>query len=110
MRRFREMTGVERLEEFLRKQRLQWLGLVERTDEERSPVKALHLEVDGTKTGRPKKRWKEVLKWDVIARSLQRLYAKDREIWRLGSKNRRTPACAEHLLGPKNRKHIPGAK
>ena len=44
-----EMTGVERLEVFLREQRLRWLGHVERIDEERGPVKALHLEVDGTK-------------------------------------------------------------
>ena len=47
--KIREMTGVERLEEFLREQRLRWLGHLERMDEERGPVKALHLEVDGTK-------------------------------------------------------------
>ena len=40
--KIREMTGVERLEEFLRKQRLRWLGHVERMDKERGPVKALH--------------------------------------------------------------------
>ena len=34
----REMTGVERLEEFLRLQRLLWLGHVERMDEERGLV------------------------------------------------------------------------
>ena len=50
------MAGVERLEEFLKKQRLRWLGHVEGIDEECGPVKALHLEVDGTKKGRPKKR------------------------------------------------------
>ena len=44
-----EMMGVERLEEFLREQTLRWLGHVERMDEERGSVKALHLEVDGTK-------------------------------------------------------------
>ena len=49
-----EMTSVERLEEFLREQRLQWLGHVKRMDEERGPVEALHLEVDGTKKERPK--------------------------------------------------------
>ena len=73
------MTGVERFEEFLREQTLRWLGHVERMDEERVPVKALHLEVNGTKTGRPKRRWKEVLKCAMIDRALQRLDAQDRE-------------------------------
>ena len=39
-----------------------------RMDEERAPVKALHLEVDETKKGRPKKGWKEVLECDMTAR------------------------------------------
>ena len=43
------------MEEFLRKKRLRWLGHVERMDEERGPVEALLLEVDGTKKGRSKK-------------------------------------------------------
>ena len=43
------MMSVERLEEFQREQRLQWLGHVERMDEERDPVKAPLLEVDGSK-------------------------------------------------------------
>ena len=47
--KIREMTGVERSEEFLREQKLRWLGHVKRMDEERGPVKALHLEVKGTK-------------------------------------------------------------
>ena len=41
--KIREMTGVER---FLREQRLQRLRYVERMDEERSPVKTLHLSVE----------------------------------------------------------------
>ena len=67
-----------RLEEFLKEKRLRWLGHVERMDEERGPVKALFLEVDGTKKERPKKRWKEVLECDMTARGLQRLDAQDR--------------------------------
>ena len=56
--KIREMTGVVRLEEFLREQKLRWLGHVERMDEERGPgpVKALLLEFNGTKKGRSKKR------------------------------------------------------
>ena len=109
--KIREMTGVVRLEEFLREKRLQWLGHVKRMDEERGPVKALLLEVDGTKKGRPKKRWKEVLECDMTARGLQRLDAQDRERWQLGCKNQLTLACGDRLLGSRNRrKHISGAK
>ena len=54
--KIREMTGVVRLEQFLREKRLRWLGHVERMDEERGPAKAQLLEVDGTKKRRPKKR------------------------------------------------------
>ena len=109
--KIREMTGVVILEEFLREKRLRWLGHVERMDEERGPVKALLLEVDGTKKGRPKKRWKEVLECDMTARGLQRLDAQDRERRRLGCKNQLTPACGEPLLGSRNRRNnIPGAK
>ena len=73
--KIREMTDVERLEEFLREQRLRWLGHVERMNEERGPVKALHFEVCGTNKGKPKKRWNEVLESDLIARGLQKLDA-----------------------------------
>ena len=54
--KIREMTGVVRLEEFLREKRLRWLGHLERMDEERGPVKALLLEVDGTKKKEDRKR------------------------------------------------------
>ena len=105
------MTGVVRLEEFLREKRLRWLGHVERMDEERGPVKALLLEVDVTKKGRPKKRWKEILECDMTARGLQRLDAQDCERWRLCCKNQLIPACGEPLLGSRNRrKYIPGAR
>ena len=39
--KIREMTDVERLEKFLREQRLRWLEHVEKMDEERGAVKAL---------------------------------------------------------------------
>ena len=80
-------------------------------DEERGPVKTLVLEVKGTKKGRPKKRWKEVLECDMTARGLQRLDAQDRERWRVRCKNQLTLACRKPLLGSRNRrKHIPGVK
>ena len=53
--KIRKMTGVVRLVEFLREKRLRWLGHVERMDEERGLVKALLLEVDGTKKRKTEK-------------------------------------------------------
>ena len=38
----REITGVDEMKEFLRGQRLRWLGHVEIMDESRGPAKALH--------------------------------------------------------------------
>ena len=37
--RIREMTGVEKIEKFLREQRLRWFGHREKMDDERAPVK-----------------------------------------------------------------------
>ena len=35
-----KMTDIEKVEEFLREQRLRWFGHKERIDDERAPVKA----------------------------------------------------------------------
>ena len=102
--KIREMTGVESIDEFLREQRLQWLGRVERMDKESGPAKTLHFNLDGTKTHRPKKRWKEVVEQDMTARGLQRINAQDCTQWRLRCKNRLIPACREDLSGSKRRK------
>ena len=50
------ITGEERLEKFLREQRLRWLGHVERIDEGRGPVEALHLKLVGKKKAEKKKK------------------------------------------------------
>ena len=52
-----ELTGANELKEFLRGQRLRWLGHVERMDENRGPAKAPHFQMDGSKKGRLKNRW-----------------------------------------------------
>ena len=51
----RELTGVDEMKEFLRGQRLRWLGHVERMDENRGPAKALHFQMDGSKKGKTQK-------------------------------------------------------
>ena len=92
-----EMTKVERIEKFLQEQRLHWLDHVKRMGKERGPVKTLHLTLKGSIKGRPKKRWKEVVEQDVADRGLKRTDAQDCMLWRLGCKNRLTPACREVL-------------
>ena len=37
--KIQEMTDVEKLEEFLKEQKLRWIGNVERVGKERGPVK-----------------------------------------------------------------------
>ena len=66
------------------------------------PVKALDLEVDGSK--KEQRDGKEVLKYDMIARGLQRLNAQDRERWQPCCKNRLPHACGENLMGFRNRR------
>ena len=51
------MRDVEKIEEFLREQRLQWLKYMKKIDDERAPVKAKIFVINGSKRGRPKKRW-----------------------------------------------------
>ena len=48
--------------------------------------------VDGSKKGRPKKRWKEVVEKNMLITGLKRTDAQKRSLWRLGCKNRFTPA------------------
>ena len=87
--------GVESIDEFLPEQRLRWLGHVERKDKEREPVKALHFKLNDAKKGMPKKRWKKVVKRDVIARGLQRMNTQDCTRSRLCCKNRLTCLAGE---------------
>ena len=56
-----EMTAVEKIQEFLREQRLRWFGHVERMDDERAPVTVENFVVDGLEKSRPKKRLKETI-------------------------------------------------
>ena len=72
------MMEAEGIEESFKEQRSHWLGYMERMDNERGPVKALHLDVDGSKKDRPKKRWKEVVEKDMVDRGLQMKDAQDR--------------------------------
>ena len=103
----RAMTGVEKIEEFLRSQRLRWLGHVERMSDEKAPVKAMKMTVDGVKRGRPKKGWQEVVEQDMKMRGLERNEAAERWKWRRGCRNRPTPASGEDAPGSGRRTQYP---
>ena len=83
----REMTGVEKIEEFFREQRLRWFEHMEKMNDERAPVMAKIFEANGSKRGTPKKRRKETIEKDMLARGLKRSDAQDQAMWRLGCKN-----------------------
>ena len=93
------MTGVEKIEEFLREQRLRWFGHMDRMDDEKNPVKAKHFLGDGIKKGRPKKRWKKVVEKDMLATSLTRTDVQNHSFWRLSCENRLISARRENKLG-----------
>ena len=82
-----DTTGVKRVHE--REHTLKWFGHVERMDDERTPVKAKHFEVDCLKKGTPKKSWKEVVEKDMLVTGL-RTDGQGRSFWRLDCKNRLT--------------------
>ena len=91
---------MERLEEFLREERLPWLGHVEGMDEERGPVRVQHLEVVGSKKKDNRKRDGKMC-WNVAQLPEvcnEWLDVQDRDRLRVGCKNRLNPACREHLL------------
>ena len=45
-------TGVKKIEELMKEQRLSWFEHVENMDNKRTPVKVKHFVVDGSKKGR----------------------------------------------------------
>ena len=82
-----EMTGVEKIKKFLKEYRLQWFGHIKKINDKRALVKAKSFVVNGSKRGRPKKRWKKAIEKDFLAKCLERGDAQDHAVWRLGCKN-----------------------
>ena len=60
---------------------------VEKMDDERAAVQAKKFVVEGSEKGRFKKRWKEVVKKDMLVRGLRRTKAQDCSLQRLGHRN-----------------------
>ena len=87
------MVEVARIEKFLQEHRLCWLGHVVRMNNKKWPEKALHLNLEGSKKDRPKKRLEEVVEKDIVDRDLKRRVAQDCLLRKLGYKNWLPPAC-----------------
>ena len=56
----RDATGVDKVEEFMRQQKLRWLEYVKRMNHEIAPAKTNNFVVGCSKKSRPKEKWKEV--------------------------------------------------
>ena len=79
----RSMLAIDDVAEVMPRNRLRWFGHVERRDELCwiKRIEILQVDGDGVK-GRPRKRWREVLKEDMREKGLCREDAWDRSRWR----------------------------
>src|SRR5260221_21070 len=102
----RERIGVEAIGVVAKRNRLRWLGHVERKDDCDWVKGCTVLEVEGPKPrGGPKKTWMEVVKMDMKEMGLRRDDAQDRvEWWRRLRGGRPTRVNLE--TGPLNRKCV----
>ena len=77
------MLAIDDIAEVMQQNKLRWFGHVERRDELCwiKRIGTLQVDGDGVK-GRPRKRWREVLKEDMREKGLCREDAWDRPRWR----------------------------
>ena len=75
----RSILAIDDITEVIQQNGLRWFGHVERRDE----LCWMQVDGDGVK-GRPRKRWREVLKEDMRKKGLCREDAWDRSRWRKG--------------------------
>ena len=78
----RSMLAIDDVAEVMRRNRLRWFDHVERRDELcwLKRIETLQVDGDGVK-GRPKKRWRDVLREDMREKGLCREDAWDRSRW-----------------------------
>ena len=78
----RKQCKVVEISEKLRDRRLMWFGHVERRDDDYVGKRVCNMDVGGKRgRGRPKKRWKDVLKEDMQKRGIDKALALNREGW-----------------------------
>ena len=84
-RELEEMSKGENIVEWIKEQRISWLGHLERMEEDRMPKKIFTQELEGTRRwGRPRKRWKEEVERDlqVLGVRTWRELVADRKKWK----------------------------
>ena len=68
--------------EFLRERRLRWFGHVQRRDKDDATRKILQMTVDGKRNrGRPKLRWRDLVRDDISRNQMTTEMAEDRGHW-----------------------------
>jgi len=79
------MSKGENIVKWIKGQRISWLGLLERMEENRIPKKNFTQELEGTRRrGRPRKRWKEEIERDLQMLGVRRWreLVADRKKWK----------------------------
>jgi len=72
-RELEEMSKGENIVKWIKGQRISWLGLIERMEEDRMPKKIFTQELEGTRRrGRPRKGWKEEVGRDLQVLGVRR--------------------------------------
>jgi len=78
------MSKGENIVNWIKGQRISWLGHLERMEEDRMPKNIFTQELEGTKMGRPRKRWKEEVKRNLQVLGVKRWreLVADRKKWK----------------------------
>jgi len=78
------MSKGDNIVKWIKGQRISWLGHLERMEEDRLPKKIFTQELEGTRRGRPKKRWKEEAERDLQVLGVRRWreLVADRKKWK----------------------------
>jgi hypothetical protein len=63
-RELEEMSKGENIVKWIKGQRISWLGHLQRMEEDRMPKKIFTQELEGTRRGRPSRRWKDEVERD----------------------------------------------
>jgi len=71
-RELEEMSKGENIVKWTKGQRINWLGHLERMEEDRLSKKIFTPELEGTRRGRPGKRWKEEVERDLQVLGVRR--------------------------------------
>jgi hypothetical protein len=84
-RELEELNKGENIVKWIKRQRISWLGHLERMEEERMPKKIFTQELEGTRRrGRPRKGWREEVERDLQVMGVRRWreLVIDRDKWR----------------------------